>query len=176
MATDQLLTNWQAKLKRMKLESIKEKSPGFFQLSGGFDMKVNPYNDTTTNGLTKAVLDWLKFSGCYANRISIQGTARIEKVPLANGRVLEKVRYTPSMSNKGTADIDAIVNGRPVKIEIKCKETKDRQRDDQKKEQARIEKAGGTYLVVGTMVQFLEWFYEFTRVRVEENDENKNHK
>src|SRR5690242_6156339 len=85
-----------------------------------------PYTDKTTNGLTTCVFDWLKFNGHYVNRLNSQGHARIEKIPLANGKVLEKVRYTHGSTNKGTADIDSIINGKPVKIEIKCAATRDR--------------------------------------------------
>jgi hypothetical protein len=155
--------NWKEEIKKLKLEYIKRTAPDFFELSGGYKMKVKAYTDQTTNGLTAAVYDWLKFSGCYCNRINSQGQARVEKVQLAFGRQLEKVKYTPSTTNKGTADLDSIISGKPVKIEIKCEATKDRMREDQYKEKERIERAGGVYLVVKNMPQFVEWFKDFTK-------------
>jgi hypothetical protein len=154
--------NWKEELKRLKLEDIKAKAPGFFDLSGGYSMKVKRYCDKTTNGLTAAVYDWLKFNKHYVNRINVQGQCRVEKIEMAGGRTIEKLRYTPSMTNKGTADLMAIIKGLPVSIEIKCAATRDRQSEDQRKEQKRIEQAGGVYLIVTDMEQFVKWYKEFT--------------
>src|SRR4051812_25772432 len=98
--------NWKDELKQLKLEHIKKTSPGFFDLSGGYKMKLLPYSDQTTNKLTTAVCDWLKYSGHYVNRINTQGQARVEKIECFGGKVIEKVRYSHGTTNKGTADID----------------------------------------------------------------------
>ena len=57
------MENWKPLLKRMKLDSIKQKAPGFFELSGGYEMKVKPYCDNTANDLTKTIIDFINFSG-----------------------------------------------------------------------------------------------------------------
>lgn len=119
---------------------------------------AKPYSDTTSNGITKAVYDWLKYHGHYVNRINTQGQPRVEKVQLAFGNVRERVLWTHGTTNKGTADIDAIINGKPVKIEVKCKATGDRVSKDQLKERARIEKAQGIYFVAVDMQSFVEWY------------------
>lgn len=67
------------------------------------------------------------------------------------------------LQTKGTADIDSIINGKPVKIEIKCLATHDRMRPEQAKEQTRIEAAGGIYLVVTNMEDFIKWYKEFIK-------------
>ena len=162
--------NWKLELKKLKLEYIKAKSPDFFEASGGYSMKVNPYSDRTTNFLTKAVMDWLKYNGHYANRINTQGQVRKERIELAFGNYRENLTYTPSTTNKGTADVDSIISsrgasggtsGQSVKIEIKCKATGDRIRPNQLKEKARVEAAGGIYLIVTDMETFVEWYKSF---------------
>ncbi len=57
-------------------------------MSGGYTMKLKRYQDTTANGLTNCIIDWINYNGGYANRINTQG------------------------------DIHAIINGRHLTIEI----------------------------------------------------------
>jgi hypothetical protein len=153
--------DWKAELKALKLAYIKKTSPGFYEASGGDTMKIKPYSDKTTNGLTKAIIDWLTYSGHYANRIQTQGQARIKKQPKFNilsGQIeyRQKVEWTKSMTTKGTPDIDSIINGLPVKIEVKA--GKDRISDEQTKQGQRITEAGGIYFVCHDMDQFVRWY------------------
>lgn len=67
--------------------------------------------------------------------------------------------WTKGSTNRGTPDIDAIINGRPVKIEVKV--GKDVIRQDQRQEQMKIEFAGGLYYIARTMLEFLEWYEKF---------------
>lgn len=122
--------DWKAELKRLKLEYIKKVSPGFYKASGGDTMKIKPWSDKTTNGLTKAIIDWLTYSGHYCNRINTQGQARVKKIP----------RYS-------------IFSG---KIEVKA--GKDRIRDEQTAQGNRITAAGGIYFVARDMDQFVNWY------------------
>lgn len=110
------------------------------------------YTATTTNGLTTCVMDWLKYHDCYANRINTMGVQRRDK----NGQM----KWTKSATRKGTADIDAIVAGRPVKIEIKV--GKDKMSDSQRAERSRVHAVGGVYIVVANMTEFIAWFQQFT--------------
>jgi hypothetical protein len=153
--------DWKDELKRLKLEHIKRTAPGFYAASGGDTMKLKPWNDKTTNGLTAALIDWLTYSGHYANRINTQGQARVKKIPRYNifsGQIeyTDKVQYTKGTTNRGTPDIDAIINGLPVKIEVKA--GKDQMRDEQIKQGARIVAAGGIYFVCQNMDQFVNWY------------------
>ncbi|MFT4154721.1 hypothetical protein [Parafilimonas sp.] len=118
------------------------------------------YTDQTTNGLTRCITDWLKFNGHYSNRVNCQGQVRLETIQLANGGSYKKASWTRSTTNRGTADLHCIVNGKPVSIEIKCKATRDRLRPEQLKEKQRIESAGGLYMVAGNMEQFTQWYDE----------------
>lgn len=150
--------SWKAVLKRMKLDNIKEKAPGFFIESGGHDMIVKPYRDKTANDLTKAIIDFITFSGGDANRINCQGQVR--KI---NGRMV----WTHGNTRRGTADIHAIFRGHHISIEIKI--GNDKQSPDQIKEAERITKAGGLYYVAKNMQSFLEWWEQIFQVTTANN-------
>jgi hypothetical protein len=143
------MENWKPLLKRMKLDNIKQKAPGFFKLSGGYEMKVKPYRDKTANDLTKTIIDFINFSGGDANRINTQGQLR--KI---NGRM----KWTHGSTRRGTADIHAIYQGRHISIEIKI--GNDKQSEEQRKEAERVTRAGGFYYVAKDMQSFLEWWQE----------------
>ncbi|HUZ58681.1 MAG TPA: hypothetical protein VMU83_07860 [Hanamia sp.] len=156
------MEDWKKLLKRMKLDSIKEKAPGFFELSGGYDMIVKPYRDNTANDLTKAVIDFINFSGGDANRINCQGQVR--KI---NGGMI----WTRGSTRKGVADIHAIFKGLHISIEIKI--GNDKQSDAQVKESERVRGAGGLYFIAKNMESFLEWWQEqFGKVAIFENNKH----
>jgi penicillin-binding protein-related factor A (putative recombinase) len=141
---------WHNILTTLKHQHLEATAPGFYKASGGKGMKLKPYTDTTTNGLTNAICDFLKFNKHYSNRINCIGLNR-----LING----KMTYTPSATRKGTADITAIINGKHVSIEVKCKATKDRMSEHQIKERQLVEASGGIYFVATDMESFLNWYY-----------------
>lgn len=154
--------SWQDALKRLKLDDIKKRTPLAFEASGGYSMRVTPYSDKTTNGLTRCIIDFLNFSGHWAVRVNVQGQARIKKIPrysIFSQKVeySEKVQYTKSMTAKGTPDIDSIIFGKAAKIEVKV--GKDKIRNEQVEQGARIEAAGGLYFVATDMPLFLEWYF-----------------
>jgi hypothetical protein len=130
------------------------------------------FTDENSNGLTKCICSWLKFKGHYSNRINSQGQVRMETVQLANGGSYKKANWTRGTSNQGTADITAIINGKHVSIEIKCKATGDRMRPEQLKEKLRVEAAGGIYYVATDMESFMLW-YEQTFENVEQYSDPK---
>ncbi len=112
---------------------------------------------TKANGLTRAIINYLTWSGHYANRISSAG--RMGKAPerqAASGNILTVNKFIPSQTKRGTADIHAIINGKHVSIEIKI--GADRMSEHQEREQHRIEQAGGIYIVIKTIEQFFEWY------------------
>ena len=154
------MEDWKKLLKRMKLNSIKEKAPGFFIVSGGYDMIVKPYRDNTANDLTKAVIDFINFSGGDANRINCQGQVR--KI---NGRMV----WTHGSTRKGVADIHAIFKGHHISIENKI--GNDKQSNDQVKEMGRVRRAGGLYFVAKNMDSFLDWWQgQFSKETILENN------
>lgn len=143
------MDNWKLIMAELKHKHLKEEAPSFYAASGGRTMKVKSYDDKSTNGLTNAIMDWLKFHNHYATRINCIGIVR---------NIGGVAKYTPSSTRRGVADIHSLILGKHVSIEIKCKATNDKMSTDQHKEQKRIESSGGIYYVAQTMPSFLEWF------------------
>jgi hypothetical protein len=153
--------NWKEELKQMKLQELQRKFPAAYQASGGEDYILKPISDKTANGLTKCIIDWITLKGGYANRINTQGQARVHKVPRYNiltGKTeyRDSVQWTPSTTRIGTPDIDAIIHGKAVKIEVKI--GKDKLSEAQKKHLEDIAKAGGLYFVAKDMESFINWY------------------
>jgi hypothetical protein len=147
----QIKTDWKQTLKQLKFEYLEKEHPDFYKLSGGERMKLKPWNDDTSNGLTNAIMDFLKYHRHYCNRINCIGL---------NRRINGKMVYTPSSTRKGVSDIHSIINGQHVSIEVKCKATKDRMSKEQDQERKRVESAGGIYFVATDMDSFIDWYVQ----------------
>lgn len=117
---------------------------------------VKSYNDRTANQLTRAIIDFLNFSGHQAERINCTGRAvdntKVVTDVLGDMRHIGSVKWLPTSGQKGTGDISATIWGWSVKIEVKMK---DRQSEDQKKYQKQVEAAGGKYWLVRSFEDFL---------------------
>ena len=160
---------WKEQLRTLKLQELKRKYPAAYEASGGEDYILKPMSDKTANGLTKCIIDWITLKGGYANRINTQGQARVKKIPRYNiltGKTeyRDSVTWTPSTTRIGTPDIDAIIKGKAVKIEVKI--GKDKLSEAQKKHLEDIARAGGLYFVARNMDSFVEWY--------EQNFENEH--
>lgn len=123
---------------------------------------IHNYSDRTANGLTRAVIDFLRISGHQAERINCTGkmvdNTKIMTDVLGDKRSIGSVRWLPSSGQKGTADVSCVIYGRAIKIEIKI--GKDRQSEDQKKYQSDIERAGGLYFIIKSFDQFMDLYNE----------------
>ena len=115
---------------------------------------MTKYSDKTANQLTTAIVDFIRLTGGYADRINNTGIMR-------NGK------WTRSGTRKGIADIMA---GKPIQVgdrtisatvAIEVKIGKDRQSEDQKKIQAEVEKSGGFYIIARNWYQF---YYEWSQI------------
>lgn len=112
----------------------------------------------TTNGLTKYVSDFIKFSGGYANRLNVAGRQIGGITQTMSGAKFDDRKFITSSTRKGTEDLDCVWQGRKIAIEIKNAVTKDKLRPDQVKQRQRIERAGGIYWVVTSPEDFLvQW-------------------
>jgi len=103
------------------------------------------YQHTKSNGLTKAICDYIDLLGGWATRINTMGVYR-------DGR------WTKSTTKLGTADIWAQYNNTGYAIEVKI--GADKQSEEQKQVQREFTKAksGGVYIIAKTFDQFYEDF------------------
>jgi hypothetical protein len=136
-------------LKRIKLEHIKKHSPGFFNQSGGYAYKINPYEDESANGLLKCIHDFIFYQGGYVNRISTVGMMR---------KIRGEMKWCKGNSNKGAPDLRFIFQGKSGDIEIKT--GRDKMSEAQEKEMQRITRAGGLAFVAKDFASFLGWWKE----------------
>ncbi len=84
-------------LKQLATEDNRKRHPDFPD-----DYRpAKKYKTSTANGLTKAVVDFLNFSGHWATRVNNQGTWVKDKWSKGGGY------YRPSTQAKGIADIDS---------------------------------------------------------------------
>lgn len=120
------------------------------------------YNDSTANGLTKCVIDYINLSGGQAERISNTGRyideSKIVTDVLGNRKKIGTGKYIKGTGTNGTADISATFKGKSIKIEIKMK---DKQSEAQKEYQQSIERAGGIYFICHNFEEFLDKFNTF---------------
>ena len=114
----------------------------------------------SANSLTKAIITFIKLKGYHAANIKVTGRMVDQRVTytdiLGNKRQIGSCKYIKSSMEVGTADISATIKGLTVMIEVKW--GKDRQSEAQKRYQARIEKAGGIYLIIHKFEEFYEWY------------------
>lgn len=149
--------NWKQSLNESRKAYMLDK----FQACRDFGIPKKLYSDKTANSLTAAICDFLKFNNHYANRINSTGMPRN-----INGRMV----WTKGNSNKGTADISCIIEGKAVSIEVKV--GRDVMSEAQHRERERITAAGGTYIVARDMEGFLKWYNEFTDTNQTLNNPN----
>ncbi len=118
------------------------------------------YRDDTANGLTKCIIDFIRFKGGQAERINTTGipidTRRQVTDVLGHSRTIGGIEWRPSGGTQGSADISAVIRGLAVKIEVKI--DKDTQSEAQRRYQAAIEAAGGLYYIAKNFTSFVDWY------------------
>jgi hypothetical protein len=128
-------------------------------------LMLKPVKATKANDLTKAVIKYIQLTGGQAERISVTGrrvdNTRIVSDVLGFKRQIGSTRWIKSSMQRGSADISATIKGKSVKIEIKV--GKDRIRPEQEIYRDQVERAGGTYLLIGDFDTFYEWMNEFVK-------------
>lgn len=126
-------------LHRLKVNNHKESGKAYPEHM----IPKSKHTGSTANGLTKAIVDFLRFSGFQAERVNTTGLMR---------KINGKMVWTKGGGTKGSSDISATIFGRSIKIEIKMK---DKQSDAQKKYQSDVERAGGQYWLVHNWDEFI---------------------
>ncbi|MBP2281953.1 hypothetical protein H4V97_000271 [Flavobacterium sp. CG_23.5] len=147
-------------LEQLAFENLKNKFPSF-----PFHPKPK-YNDNTTNQLTKAVIAYIQLKGGQAERVNSTGFMKDNRKNstdiLGRTRSIGSTKWIPGTGKTGTSDIHSVINGKSVKIEIKCAATADnKQSEGQIAYQKAIKAAGGIYLIVRTFQDFYLWLNEF---------------
>jgi hypothetical protein len=122
---------------------------------------IHSYSDRTANGLTRCILDFLKFSGHQAERISSTGryldNSKVVTDVLGSKKRIGSGQWIPGSGTIGTADISATIWSRSIKIEVKMN---DQQSPGQKQYQQEVERAGGKYWLCRTFDEFLDRYHE----------------
>ena len=124
------------------------------------------YSDKTANGLTKAIVDFIRLNGYQAERISNTGRVIDNRKTVTDiigrKRTIGTAKYIPGTGTNGTADISATINGRSVKIEVKI--GRDVQSNAQRIYQERVERAGGIYFIARDFESFFKWYLDKVRI------------
>jgi hypothetical protein len=153
--------NWKQLYQEAHEEDFKVRYPTVYK-DGHYSQPKYP-DIKKTNGITTIVVNYLTWCGHYANRINVSGRmiGGIKKTEAGN--LFDDRKWITSSTKKGTADLMCSIDGRMVCIEVKNAATKDKIRPDQEKEQVRVEKSGAVYVVVRSVDEFFEWYFNYTK-------------
>ena len=123
--------------------------------------------DNSTNGLTKCVVDFLNYSGHFAERINNTGRFIVgTRIDEGHAKFQTQGKWIKGTGVNGRADISAKIKlpqhqfAIPVEIEIKY--AKDRMSDAQREYQSAMFDVGAVYIVVRDFDMFMEWYNDFT--------------
>lgn len=118
----------------------------------------------TTNGLTKAIISFLRLKGHHVERTGNEGriidSRQVVTDHMGHIKLIGSVQRIKGSGMKGTSDLKAVINGQFVAIEVKNDATRDRQRHGQLIYQQQIEAAGGIYITASSFGKFVNWYYE----------------
>lgn len=114
------------------------------------------YFDRKATELEECIIHYtFCFNGCFAEKICSMGRS-VEK----SGSYI----FVPNNNTTGQADLSLTILGKSIKIEVKCKYTRDQyQNQAQKKYQKQIERAGGIYLLIREFSEFKNWFDNYVQ-------------
>lgn len=123
------------------------------------------YNPTSSNGLTKAILDFVNLYGYLAERTGTEGRVIDNRKTytdvVGRTKTIGSIKRVATSGLRGSSDLKIYINGKIVAVEIKI--GKDRQSEAQKEYQERMEKAGGVYLIIKDFDSFYNWFNNFIK-------------
>lgn len=148
-------------LKALRLAKTKESYPSV----PDYALPKYEYNEKSSNGLTKAILDFVNLSGFLAERTGTEGRVIDNRKTytdvLGRQKTIGAVKRIKTSGMVGSSDLKLYINGKIVAVEIKV--GRDRQSQAQKEYQERMEKAGGIYLIIRDFDSFYNWFQEFIK-------------
>lgn len=115
----------------------------------GYASARTAYEDNTANGLTRCIIDYIRFTGGFAERVNRMGFKRKNKYG--------KEIWVSGGGTNGTADISAVLpGGRSARIEVKA--GRDRIRPEQIRYAEKVTKAGALYFIARSFDEFLMWY------------------
>jgi len=156
-------------MKRLKqtLEiKYREKHPAY---PADLTIPVKSYDLNKANGLTQAVIAWIKAHGYQAERISNTGRPIDNRKQVIDSvgftRTIGSIEWIPGTGTTGTADISATIpligsNGFGVSVKIEIKAGRDTIKPEQIAYGEQVKQAGGVYVVVRNMQDFYKWWDE----------------
>lgn len=147
---------WKNYLQSLKDEYYRIHTPAAYAANGG-QSERGKWDDTTANGLTRTIIEFIKYSGGWATRINVMGVSRKNEYG--------ESFMTPSTTEKGTPDIMGVYRGMFLGVEVKI--GVDRQSDDQKRVERSIKAAGGFYILARNFPDFVKDFNYVKSLSVE---------
>jgi len=121
------------------------------------------YSDTTSNGLTKCIVDFCMFIQVL-HGVQVVAWRQGNEGRYRPGAVVHNVmgkaiqlpgKWLPGLNN-GIGDVTILLSGKFISVEIKIR--KDKQKEDQESFEAKVDRAGGIYLQVKTFQDFYDKF------------------
>ena len=148
-------------LRALKLADTRAKYPSVPDIA----LPKIEYNERTSNGLSKCILDFVNLSGYLAERTGTEGRVIDNRKTytdvIGRQKTIGSVKRIKTSGLVGSSDLKLYINGKIVAIEIKI--GRDRQSQAQKEYQERMEKAGGIYLIIKDFDSFYVWFQDFIK-------------
>ncbi len=145
-------------LKQLALEHARKK----YASVPDHALVIPRYKDKKANDLTRCIIEFIRFSGGQAERISSTGRVfdkRKQYIDVVGfRRAVGSIQWIKPSMQSGTADISATYSGLSIKIEVKI--GRDRQSPSQAAYQRQIEAAGGVYFIARDFEGFYNWFNE----------------
>jgi len=130
-------------------------------------LPMRTYKLNTANGLTQAVIAWVKAHGYQAERVNTMGrmvdNTQVVTDAMGFKRRIGSIEWQKGTGTKGSADIHCSIplkgsNGFAVSVKIEIKVGKDRLSEAQKKYGEQMQLAGGVYLVVHDLNDLFQWW------------------
>ena len=120
------------------------------------EAKKKYYTDKTAPELEKCIINYTILKGHFAEKVQSMGRTIFKGEPI----------YVRNSNTTGQADLSLIIHGKAVKVEVKCRFTKDRyQNDAQKRYQKKVERAGGIYVIIRDFAGFKSWIDNFLKMK-----------
>jgi hypothetical protein len=148
-------------LKEMALADSWERHPNY----PDYARCTRNYTEKSANGLTLCILDFLRFSGQQAERISVTGRyidqSKVVTDTLGFAKKIGSGTWIPGSMQPGSADISATIknkSGVGVSVKIEVKIGKDKMSPAQERYRDQVVNAGGEYWLCHNLDEFISFY------------------